>query len=113
MPLLTRSVRSLVYRVVLALGTFSAVSVSLLASGASPARASTPSDYISEIITPAGWELHTANERCSWREVTTSVEIVTPAAWAQHSGREEPSWSGCSCSELIVPAEWSKSVGSH
>ncbi len=83
----------------------------LAVSATAPARASTPSYYISELITPAGWEIHSVNERCAWRDVSSSAEIVTPAAWVQRSGREEPSWNGgCSCSDLVIPLEWGSSV---
>jgi hypothetical protein len=87
-----------------------ALSMLAMASAAAPARASTPSDYISEIITPAGWEVRPTSEHCGWRDVAGSAEIVTPSAWSKHSGREEPTWSGCSCSDLVVPLEWGKSV---
>lgn len=74
---------------------------------AEPAHASTPTDYVTEIITPEGWELR--SDRCpsSWRDLPTSYEIVTPSAW-QRTARDEPSWGGCMCSELVVPAEWAQ-----
>ena len=79
-------------------------------SGASVAHASTPSDFLTEIITPAGWELRTGPEHCAWRDVTSSGELVTPEGWGPHRG-EEPTWGGCVYSDLVVPLEWRQAVG--
>jgi hypothetical protein len=79
--------------------------------GSANVHASNPGDFISEIITPAGWELQTSSGRCSWGgDLASSVEIITPEGWAD-DGREEPRWGGGICSELVVPAEWN--TGGH
>jgi hypothetical protein len=71
------------------------------------AHASDPSAFLSEIITPAGWEVRTNAKRCTWsNEVGTSGELVTPDGW-RDARAQEPSWSGgCMCSELVVPDAW-------
>lgn len=74
--------------------------------GSARAHASNPREFISEIITPAGWELQTSIGRCSWGgDLASSIEIITPDGWADNR-RNEPRWGGGICSELVVPAEW-------
>jgi hypothetical protein len=74
------------------------------------AQASTPSDYLTEIITPAGWELRSSLGRCTWRDVSTSDELVVPEGWGSYRTSEEPTWGGCVCSDLVVPLEWLRAV---
>jgi hypothetical protein len=74
----------------------------------SVAHASNPGDFMSEIITPAGWELRTAPGRCSWvGDLSTSPEIITPEGWSD-AGIGQPKWGGSVCSELVIPADWNR-----
>lgn len=80
--------------------------VVLWSASGSLAHASNPNEFVTEIITPAGWELQTAPGRCAWSgDLATSVEIITPEGWADGK-RDEPSWGGAVCSELVVPSDW-------
>lgn len=85
------------------------VPLTLLAFAA-PAQASTPSEFLSEIITPAGWELHSSFDRCSWNDLSVSDELVIPADWGPTRTGDEPSWGGCVCSDLVVPVEWRRAM---
>lgn len=71
------------------------------------ARASDPSAFVSEILTPAGWEL-----RGYWcgkqDEPSTSAELRIPEGWGRPSLREEPRWGGSGCSEVVVPPGWAR-----
>ncbi len=73
------------------------------------AHAADPSEFLTELITPAGWEARTTHgQPCGWdRELRASTELVTPEGWHDRV-TTEPSWSGCMCSELIVPNEWAR-----
>jgi hypothetical protein len=53
----------------------------------------------SELITPAGW----GAERAA---AISGDDLLTPAGWAMQS---EIAWDSASCSELLVPADWSGS----
>jgi hypothetical protein len=80
--------------------------VVILAGGAS-ASASDPSVYVSEILTPAGWELY--GVWCGDQdEPASSSELRTPDGWGNASSREEPRWGGYGCSEVVVPPDWNR-----
>jgi hypothetical protein len=71
------------------------------------ARASDPSAFVSEILTPAGWQLH--GHWCAKQdEPASSAELLIPEGWNRPSLREEPRWGGSGCSEVIVPPEWAR-----
>ena len=70
------------------------------------AHAADPSDFVTEIITPSGWELVAAQRACWWEPETESVEIVTPKGWDDARSREVLTWSGYVCSDLVEPADW-------
>ena len=74
-------------------------------SAAEDAQAADPSAFVTEILTPAGWELYGV-----WcgvlDELATSAELRTPEGWGNTSMREEPRWGGFACSEVVVPFEW-------
>jgi hypothetical protein len=79
----------------------------LLAALASVSRAhaSDPSAFVTEILTPAGWELY--GYWCGAQdEPVSSVELRTPEGWGNTSTREEPRWGSAGCSEVVVPPEW-------
>lgn len=68
-------------------------------------RAADPSAYVTEILTPAGWEL--LGVWCgALDEPASSAELRTPDGWANSSPREEPRWGSFACSEVVVPPEW-------
>jgi hypothetical protein len=73
---------------------------------ASTAHAADPHAYVSEIITPAGWELQSTARACWWEREGSSAELVTPKGWDEAKSREMLTWSGCVCSDLVEPAEW-------
>src|SRR5262245_44544682 len=73
---------------------------------ASHAAASDPSTYVTEILTPLGWELY--GQSCGAEDrPDISVELRIPDGWGHSSNREEPRWGGGGCSEVILPIEWS------
>jgi len=77
---------------------------------AAPVRAADPSAYVTEILTPAGWEL--LGVWCGeLDEPFSSVELRTPEGWANSSAREEPHWGGYACSEVVVPRDWREPRG--
>jgi hypothetical protein len=83
-------------------------------SNTAPAQASDPGTFISEIITPAGWEIRPASpKRCTtWvSDTVTDAELVTPEGWGD-TRTPQPSWSsgGCMCSELVVPEAWVRAL---
>jgi len=74
-------------------------------ASASRAHASDPSAFVTEILTPAGWELF--GYWCGAQdEPFSSTELRTPEGWGNPSTREEPRWGGVGCSEVVVPLEW-------
>ncbi|HKU43849.1 MAG TPA: hypothetical protein VJR89_37070 [Polyangiales bacterium] len=76
-----------------------------LGLGSSHAAASDPSAYVTEILTPLGWELY--GYWCGADdEPVSSVELRIPEGWGSQSTREEPRWGGVGCSEVVVPIEW-------
>jgi hypothetical protein len=75
------------------------------------AQASDPSTFVTEILTPAGWEL--SGRWCGAQdEPVTSAELRTPEGWGNKSTREEPRWGGVGCSEVVVPLEWTRAAAS-
>ena len=74
-------------------------------ASASNAHASDPSAFVTEILTPAGWELY--GYWCGAQdEPFSSAELRIPEGWGNPSTREEPRWGGVGCSEVVVPLEW-------
>jgi hypothetical protein len=74
---------------------------------ASHARASDPSAFMTELLTPAGWELY--GYWCGKQdEPASSAELRIPEGWGRTSLREEPRWGGYGCSEVVVPPEWAR-----
>jgi hypothetical protein len=88
------------------LATAFGIAIGLYALQTRPAHAADPNMYLSEIITPAGWELQVTAKACWWERERTSPELVTPKGWDDASSREMLTWSGCVCSDLVEPAEW-------
>jgi len=86
----------------------------VLAALASTSRAlaSDPSAFVTEILTPAGWELF--GYWCGAQdEPFTSAELRIPDGWGNPSTREEPRWGGVGCSEVVVPPEWKSAEASE
>ncbi len=78
------------------------------------AQATDPSVFLTEIITPAGWEVRSSGKHCSWAsDAATNAELVTPDGW-RDTQAPEPSWTGsCMCSELVVPDAWASTASAH
>jgi hypothetical protein len=70
-------------------------------------------DYMSEIITPSGWEPRPV--QCAAPKGTSRTELMTPVAWGDVASSGDVSWDAPMCSELVVPADWSyaQRTGSH
>jgi hypothetical protein len=85
------------------------LALALLAPAAG-AQASKPREYLSEIITPAGWELNDSSDRCAWRDLPVSAELVVPRDWGRGRSGDTPTWGGCVCSDLVIPAEWRREL---
>lgn len=83
-----------------------AVAALIVSLGGTPrAHASDPSAFVSEILTPAGWELY--GMWCSGvDELVSSAELRIPDGWGNPTSREEPRWGSFTCSEVVVPTEW-------
>lgn len=83
-----------------------------LLAATQPAHASDPSSFLSEIITPAGWEIRTPAKRCGAdAELAGGGELVIPDGWREPRVSAGPSWTGsCMCSELVVPEAWAHAV---
>jgi hypothetical protein len=104
------------------LASFAASIASLIL--AAPVRAADPSAYVTEVLTPAGWELF--GVWCGERdEPANSVELRTPDGWTDDSELRIPDgwassavsvehrWGGFACSEVVVPLEWLEPSDPH
>jgi hypothetical protein len=84
------------------------LAIRVVLSGLALSLGSTPGaaharDYMSEIITPAGWEPRPV--QCAAPKGSSRVELMTPVGWGD-AASSDVSWDAPMCSELVVPADW-------
>jgi hypothetical protein len=84
---------------------WSGLAATILGLVASTATSSAhASDYMSEILTPPGWEQGAM--KCTPVEPAGHFELMTPVGWTDGASASDSTWGAPTCSELVVPRDW-------